>query len=92
MKTKRIFIDGRAGTTGLRIADRLAGREDITLVTLPEETRKDPAARREALNAADIAFLCLPDAAAIEAASMVENPDTVIIDASSAHRTARGWV
>ena len=92
MEPKQIFIDGRAGTTGLRIAERLAARTDVRLLTLPEQSRKDPAARREALNAADIAFLCLPDAAAIEAASMVENPDTVIIDASTAHRTAPGWV
>ena len=92
MEPKQIFIDGRAGTTGLRIAERLAARTDVRLLTLPEQSRKDPAARREALNAADIAFLCLPDAAAVEAASMVENPDTVIIDASTAHRTAPGWV
>lgn len=87
----KVFIDGSAGTTGLRIADRLAQREDITLITLPEETRKDPAARAAALNSADIAFLCLPDAAAKEAVSMVTNPNTVIIDTSTAHRTADGW-
>ena len=62
---KKIFIDGSAGTTGLRIRDRLAGRADVSLVTLPEELREDPAARAEALNAADVAFLCLPDAAAV---------------------------
>ena len=88
---KKIFIDGKAGTTGLRIYDRLAGREYITLITLPEEQRKDPACRKAALNEADIAFLCLPDAAAVEAVAMVENTDTVIIDTSTAHRTDAGW-
>ncbi len=86
-----IFIDGSAGTTGLRIFDRLSGRKDISLITLPEDRRKDPSARKEALNAADIAFLCLPDAAAQEAVSMVGNPDTVVIDTSTAHRTSPGW-
>ncbi len=89
---KKIFIDGKAGTTGLRIYDRLAGREDITLITLPEEQRKDTASRKAALNEADIAFLCLPDAAAIEAVSLVDNPDTVILDTSTAHRTNPDWV
>ena len=88
---KKVFIDGSVGTTGLRIRERLAERSDLTVTVLPEELRKDPAARRDALNAADVAFLCLPDAAAIEAAAMVENPDTVIIDTSTAHRTADGW-
>ena len=88
----KIFIDGKAGTTGLRIYDRLAGREDVTLITLPEEQRKDPACRKAALNEADIAFLCLPDAAAIEAVSLVENPNTVILDTSTAHRTNPDWV
>lgn len=87
----KVFIDGSAGTTGLRIADRLAKRTDIQLITLSEENRKDPAARAQALNAADIAFLCLPDAAAKEAVAMVDNADTVIIDTSTAHRTADGW-
>ena len=84
---KKVFIDGEAGTTGLRIRDRLAARTDIALVTLPEELRKDAAARKAALNDADIAFLCLPDAAAVEAVSMLENPDTVVLDTSTAHRT-----
>ncbi len=84
---KRVFIDGSAGTTGLRIRERLQAREDITLITLPEELRKDPAARKEALNHCDAAFLCLPDAAAIEAVSMVENPDVILLDTSTAHRT-----
>ena len=89
---KRVFIDGSAGTTGLRIRERLANRKEIELVILPEEKRKDPLARRDALNGADIAFLCLPDAAATEAVTLVENPDTAIIDTSTAHRTAQGWV
>ncbi len=89
---KKIFIDGKAGTTGLRIYDRLAGREDIALITLPEEQRKDLASRKAALNEADIAFLCLPDAAAMEAVSLVDNPATVILDTSTAHRTNPDWV
>jgi len=88
---KRVFIDGSAGTTGLRIRERLAVRSDLEIVALPDEVRKDVDARRTALNAADVAFLCLPDAAAIEAVAMVDNPDTVIIDTSTAHRTADGW-
>ena len=87
----KIFIDGSAGTTGLRIHERLAGRPELELITLPDEVRKDPATRQEALNAADIAFLCLPDAAAIEAVGLVDNPHTAIIDTSTAHRTAAGW-
>ncbi len=89
---KKIFIDGSAGTTGLRICERLSPRKDIEVIRLTEALRKDPAARRDALNAADIAFLCLPDAAAIEAADMVTNPDTAVIDTSTAHRVAPGWV
>ena len=88
---KKVFIDGSAGTTGLRIRDRLAGRSDISLITLPEEQRKDIAARKEALNSADVAFLCLPDDAAREAVALVENGSTAIIDTSTAHRTAEGW-
>ncbi len=88
---KKVFIDGSAGTTGLRIAERLAGRTDITLVTLPEEKRKDALARKEALNGADIAFLCLPDDAARESVSLIENENTVVIDASTAHRTLPDW-
>lgn len=88
---KKVFIDGSAGTTGLRIRERLADRHDIELTVLPEALRKDPAARRDALNAADVAFLCLPDAAAVEAVGMVENPKTVVIDTSTAHRTAADW-
>ena len=89
---KKIFIDGSAGTTGLRIHERLSQRADISLITLSEESRKDPAARRAALNEADVAFLCLPDAAAIEAVGMIDDPNTVIIDTSTAHRTDAGWV
>ena len=87
-----IFIDGKEGTTGLQIYDRLAARSDINLITLPEELRKDRDARRECLNRADISFLCLPDAAAVEAVSLVENERSRIIDASTAHRTSPGWV
>ena len=88
----KVFIDGSAGTTGLRIRERLAGRKELTLLTLPEELRKDPAARKEAMNGADIVFLCLPDAAAIEAVGLVENPEVCIIDTSTAHRTSPDWV
>lgn len=88
---KKIFIDGKAGTTGLRIYERLSDRKDVEWITLPEELRKDANARAEAMNNADIVFLCLPDAAAIEAVSMIENPDTVVIDTSTAHRTLEGW-
>ena len=87
-----VFIDGSAGTTGLRIAERLDSRSDIQLIRLSEEKRKDPAARREALNAADIAFLCLPDDAAREAVAMISSDRTVVIDTSTAHRTADDWV
>ncbi len=86
-----IFIDGSAGTTGLRIYERLSARKDINLIILPEETRKDVNARKEALNSSEISFLCLPDAAAIEAVSLVENPNTAIIDTSTAHRVNPDW-
>lgn len=88
---KKVFIDGKAGTTGLRIYERLADRDDITLILLSDEERKDTEARRKALNGCDIAFLCLPDDAAREAVSLIENPDVVVIDASTAHRTEKGW-
>ncbi len=87
----KVFIDGSAGTTGLRIRERLSDRKDILLICLPEEKRKDSIARRDAINSADIAFLCLPDAAAVEAVSFVDNPNTAVIDTSTAHRTASGW-
>ena len=83
----KVFIDGSAGTTGLRIFDRLSTRKDIELITLSDDVRKDPQARKNAINSADIAFLCLPDAAAKESVSLVENNNTVIIDTSTAHRT-----
>ena len=88
---KKIFIDGSAGTTGLRIRERLSARADIELLTLPEEKRKDAEARREMLNAADAVFLCLPDDAAREAVAMIENPNVVVLDTSTAHRTQAGW-
>ena len=87
----KLFIDGAAGTTGLEIADRLAGRSDVTFVTLDEARRKDAAARREALNDADFVILCLPDEAAREAVALIDNDRTRVIDASTAHRTAEGW-
>ena len=87
----KVFIDGSAGTTGLRIRQRLSGRKDLSLITLSEELRKNADARQEALNTADVSFLCLPDAAAVEAVSLFSSSDTVIIDTSTAHRTADGW-
>ncbi len=87
-----VYIDGKDGTTGLQIYDRLSVRDDIELLLIDEEKRKDPQARKACINQADIVFLCLPDAAAREAAAMVENPATRVIDASTAHRTAPGWV
>lgn len=88
---KKIFIDGKAGTTGLRIYERLADRKDIEIILLSEEERKDPVARKNALNTCDIAFLCLPDDAARESVSMIENDNVVVIDTSTAHRTLDGW-
>lgn len=88
---KKIFIDGKAGTTGLRIEERLSARDDIEIVTLPDELRKDPVAKKEVLNSVDIAFLCLPDVAAIEAVEMIENPNVCVIDTSTAHRTNPSW-
>ena len=89
--TTRIFIDGGHGTTGIEIGDRLAGRSELSLITLDEKDRKDAGARRDALNAADIVILCLPDDAAREAVSLIDNDRTRIIDASTAHRVADGW-
>ena len=89
---KKVFIDGSAGTTGLRIAVRLARRQDIQLITVPEVFRKDPAARKGAMNQADIVFLCLPDDAAREAVPLIENESTAVIDTSTAHRVQEGWV
>lgn len=88
---KKVFIDGKAGTTGLRIEERLAGRDDIEIVLIPEELRKDPKTKKEILNSVDVAFLCLPDQASIESVSMIENPNVVVIDTSTAHRTNPSW-
>lgn len=92
MKVK-VYIDGSEGTTGLRINERFQNRDDIEILTIPSELRKDPEERRKYINASDITFLCLPDAAAIEAVSLIneDNDHTVIIDASTAHRTNEGW-
>jgi N-acetyl-gamma-glutamyl-phosphate reductase len=89
--TATVFIDGAAGTTGLEIAERLAGRSEFALVVLDEARRKDDAARAEALNDADFVILCLPDDAARDAVAMIRNEAVRVIDASSAHRTASGW-
>jgi N-acetyl-gamma-glutamyl-phosphate reductase len=88
----RVFVDGQEGTTGLRIHEYLAQRSDVELLRIDADKRKDNAARARLLNAADVAFLCLPDAAAREAAALVTNPRTCLIDASTAHRTQPGWV
>jgi N-acetyl-gamma-glutamyl-phosphate reductase len=88
----RIFIDGEHGTTGLQIRSRLADRDNIELISVPSERRKDPAARAEYLNAADVAILCLPDDAARESVALIDNSRTRVIDASTAHRVADGWV
>lgn len=88
---KKVFIDGKAGTTGLRIEERLSNRDDVEIVLIPEELRKDPVAKKEILNSVDIAFLCLPDQAAKESVAMIDNPEVVVIDTSTAHRTNEGW-
>lgn len=88
---KKIYIDGQAGTTGLRIRERLAERSDVTVLTLPEELRKDTEARRAIMNSVDIVFLCLPDAAAREAVTLIENPAVKVLDTSTAHRTSPAW-
>ena len=87
----RVFIDGSAGTTGLRIRERLSGRKDLELLTLSDELRKDANARKDMLNTADIAFLCLPDAAAVEAVSLIDSDHVAVIDTSTAHRVSDGW-
>ena len=88
---KKVFIDGKAGTTGLRIYERLAERADIEIILLSDDERKDPIARKKTLNSCDVAFLCLPDDAARESVSMIENDNVVVIDTSTAHRTLDGW-
>jgi N-acetyl-gamma-glutamyl-phosphate reductase len=90
MKTK-VFIDGSEGTTGLRIFERFMGRDDIELLKINPELRKDPEERKKMINSSDITFLCLPDAAAKESVSLVENENVIIIDTSTAHRTEEGW-
>lgn len=87
----KVFIDGQEGTTGLQINERIAKRSDAELLLIDEKYRKDPAARKELLNAADVAFLCLPDDAARESVSLIENDKTIVIDTSTAHRTSAGW-
>ena len=87
----KIFIDGAVGTTGLEIRERLSARKDLSLITLSDDKRKDEAARKAALNQADVVILCLPDDAARQAVSLIENPNTRVIDASTAHRVADGW-
>ena len=91
MKPK-IYIDGKEGTTGLQIYERLGSRNDIELILIDEDKRKDVSERKKLINAADIVFLCLPDAAARESVSLVDNPNVTIIDASTAHRTDPGFV
>ena len=88
----KVYIDGKDGTTGLQIYDRLAARSDIELLLIDEDKRKDPAERKRLMAQADIVFLCLPDAAAVEAVALAEGTNARIIDASTAHRTAPGWV
>ncbi len=88
---KKIYIDGQSGTTGLRIRERLSERDDVIVLTIPEEKRKDLEARREMLNSADIVFLCLPDAAAREAVALIDNPAVRVLDTSTAHRTNPAW-
>ncbi|MFF7708520.1 N-acetyl-gamma-glutamyl-phosphate reductase [Pseudomonas sp. NPDC007930] len=90
--THKIYVDGQEGTTGLRLLDYLGKRDDIELLRIDEAKRKDPIERGRLLNAADLAFLCLPDAASREAVSLLENPDTCVIDASTAFRTDPAWV
>ena len=92
MNKPKVYIDGKEGTTGLQIYERLGNRQDIELLLIDEDTRKDSSERTKFLNAADLVFLCLPDAAAVEAVSLIDNPNTRVIDASTAHRTADGWV
>lgn len=88
----RVYIDGKSGTTGLKIHDRLKGRDDLEILLIPEELRRDRETRKEYMNGSDLVFLCLPDDAAREAVTLIENPDTKVIDTSTAHRLSEGWV
>ncbi len=92
MAIPKVFIDGEAGTTGLQIYQRLADRSDLEVISIDESKRKEASERAKMINAADVAILCLPDEAACEAVSWVTNAQTKILDASTAHRTAEGWV
>ena len=91
MSKTKVYIDGQSGTTGLQIFDRIGARDDLELMRIDEDKRHDNEERRKFLNAADIVFLCLPDAGAREAVSLIDNPNVRVIDASTAHRTADGW-
>ena len=91
MSAPKVYIDGKEGTTGLQIYERLGGRGDIQLLLIDEDRRKDPAERKKFLNEADLVFLCLPDQAAIEAVSLIENENTRVIDCSTAHRVNPDW-
>jgi N-acetyl-gamma-glutamyl-phosphate reductase len=88
---KKVFVDGQHGTTGLKIHERLNGRNDIEVLQIPDDKRKDPMAKKEFLNMADIVFLCLPDDAARESVSLIQNSSVCVIDGSTAHRVAEGW-
>ena len=87
----KVFIDGQAGTTGLQLKSKLVNHPYVTLLEIDEEKRKDSSERKKLMNESDVVFLCLPDEAAKEAVKLVENPETVVIDASTAHRTNDGW-
>ena len=89
---KTVFVDGQQGTTGLKIHERLHGREDIDLIQIPESKRKDPSVKEQILNEVDIVFLCLPDAAARESVSLIKSDSVCVIDGSTAHRVTEGWV
>ncbi|MBR6760764.1 MAG: N-acetyl-gamma-glutamyl-phosphate reductase [Oscillospiraceae bacterium] len=91
MKTTKVYIDGQAGTTGLKLYDRIKERSDVELLQIDPAKHRDPQERAKLINASDVTFLCLPDAASIEAVSLIENPDVRVIDASTAHRTNPDW-